>query len=457
MTTTGTLLACGPLALGAALLLGAPQGADGPPRDLKAHRQAWPQWRGPGRTNASAETGLLHAWPKAGPPLAWKADGLGTTATSISVAGGRVFALGYHGEAEYLQALDEVTGKPLWKVRLESGVRQYNVMQWLNQRSPTVDGERVYVLSTGGLLHCLEAATGKERWRKDYARDFGGRRGPWGFCDFPLVDGDRLICTPGGERAALVALDKRTGALLWRAAVPGVVQGAHGAVVAADLAGTRMYVHQLESGTVGVSAANGKVLWTYARTATRSGNVHTALVAGDRVFCSCGWGTGWGLVRVARDKDTFRAEELYFVKGNLDPWLGSSVLVGGEVHTSCGKRIDLATGKLREDLRLARGTVVYADGRLYRRKSDGTLLLHEITPGGYVVRGEFLPPRAGRAPPWSFPVISGGKLFIRDQGLLLCYDVRRPDGGRLPAQLNPPHGPSCGRPPLDPGALASAD
>src|SRR5262249_31650169 len=267
----------------------------------------------------------------------------------------------------------EATGKPLWKVLLEPGVRQKNVMQWLNQRSPTVDGERVYALSTGGLLFCLEAATGKELWRKDYPRDFGGPPGPWGVCDFPVADGNRLICTPGGKKATLVALDKRTGAVLWQAVVPGVGRAGHAAVVAADLAGTRMYVHQLEGGTVGVSAADGKVLWTYARTAAGRGNVHTALVAGDRVFCSCGWGTGWGLVRVVRDKDNFRAEEVYFVKGNLDPWLGSSVLVGGEVHTSCGKRIDLATGKLREDLRLPRGTLVYADGRLYHRKSDGPL------------------------------------------------------------------------------------
>jgi hypothetical protein len=156
-------------------------------------------------------------------------------------------------------------------------------------------------------------------------------------------------------------------------------------------------------------------------------------VAGDRVFCSCGWGTGWGLVRVVRDKDNFRAEEVYFAKGNLDPWLGSSVLVGGEVHTSCGQRIDLATGKLLEDLRLSRGTVVYADGRLYHRKSDGTLLLHEVTAGGYAPRGAFQPPRSGNAPPWSFPVIAGGKLFVRDQGLLLCYEVRAADAGRPPA------------------------
>jgi outer membrane protein assembly factor BamB len=443
--------------LTAVTLLAARTGGAQPPPDVKARPDGWPQWRGPGRTNASAETGLLRAWPKEGPPLAWKAEGLGATATSISVAGGRVFALGYHGEGEYLRALDEATGKPLWKVRLEPGVRQTNVMQWLNQRSPTVDGERVYALSTGGLLFCLEAATGKERWRKDYARDFGGRRGPWGFCDFPLADGDRLICTPGGEGAALVALDKRTGAVLWRAAVPGVAHAAHGAVVAADLAGTRMYVHQLEGGTVGVSAADGKVLWTYARTATRSGNVHTALVAGDRVFCSCGWGTGWGLVRVVREKDAFRAEEVYFVKGRLDPWLGSSVLVGGAVHTSCGKRIDLATGKALEDLRLPRGTVVYADGRLYHRKSDGTLLLHEITPGGYAPRGEFRPPRPGGAPPWSFPVIAGGKLFLRDQDLLLCFDVRTPRGGRPPAPLRSPRGPSRGHTPLGLGALGMAE
>lgn len=387
----------------------------------------WPQWRGPKRDNISTDLGLRRNWPKEGLPLLWRAEGLGNSATSISLADGRIFALGFLPEGEHLLALDQATGKHLWKTNLAPSLKYQGVMQWLNQRSPTIDGDRIYALSTPGVLHCLEAGTGKEIWRKDYRKEFDGRPGPWGFCDFPLVDGDRVICTPGGKEATMVALDKRTGAVLWKSVVPGDSRTAHGAAVLADVAGTRMVIHQLDSGAVGIAPKDGKLLWHHPKIATRSGNVHTAIVRGNEVFFSCGWGTGWGLLKIERAGDKFEAKEIYYQKGNLDPWLGSSVLIDDEVHTACGKRIDWKTGALKEDLRWTRSTMVAAESRLYHRTSANEIRLTEITEKGYVATATFRPPRPGiNQPPWSYPIIAGGKLWLRDQDWLLCYDLAGP-------------------------------
>jgi outer membrane protein assembly factor BamB len=401
----------------------------------------WPQWRGPERTNISAETGLLKSWPKDGPPLAWKADGLGTGPMSISVAGGRVFALGYKDDHEHLQALDEGTGRVLWSALIGAARRGVAGMEWLSQRSPTVDVERVYAFGVTGQLVCLETANGKELWRKDYAKDFDGKSGPWGFCDYPLVDGDKLICTPGGDKATIVALNKRTGAVIWRCALAKPAPSTYGAIVATELAGMKIYVHQLSNGTVGIAAADGKVLWHHEKPVARMGNVHTAIVHKDWVFTSCGWNTGCGLLKLFPPPNESKVEEIYYARVNIDSWLGSSVLLGDQVHTSCGKCIDFKTGKVLHDLKLARSTMTCAEGLLYHRTGKSRLLLHEITPQGYVERGRFEVPRfedktarfQNTAPTWSFPVIAGRQLCLRDQDVLLCYDIaQRRDRPRQP-------------------------
>lgn len=133
-------------------------------------------------------------------------------------------------------------------------------MRWLSQRTPTVDGERLYAFTAAGELICLESASGKERWRKDYIRDFAGKKGRWAYCDYPLVDGDKLICTPGGA-SAVVALNKATGELLWKAAVPGGEAAAYSLTVAAEINGTRQYLAFLDPSVIGVAAADGKLLW----------------------------------------------------------------------------------------------------------------------------------------------------------------------------------------------------
>ena len=220
----------------------------------------WPQWRGPDRSGRSAATGLLQEWPKEGPPLLWKAEGLGTGFAPVSAVGRRLYCLGYRQGDEYVFALDRGTGTEVWATRIGTAVKEAPGMRWLSQRAPTVDGERLYATSAYGDLVCLEADQGKELWRKNYPADFGGKRTSFGYCDYPLVDGDRLICTPGGPTATLAALDKRTGAVIWKAAVPGGDAADYSPVVVAEAGGVRQYVQLLSRGLVGVAAQDGRFM-----------------------------------------------------------------------------------------------------------------------------------------------------------------------------------------------------
>ena len=389
----------------------------------------WPQWRGPDRSNVSAEPGLLAEWPKDGPPLAWKAEGLGQGVPSVSVAGGKVFVLGYRDGKEYLTALGEKDGKAVWSEPVGPDVKEQTIMRWLSQRTPTVDGDRVYAFTARGELICLATADGKEKWRKDYVKDFGGKPGQWGYCDYPLVDGDRLICTPGVAEAALVALDKRTGTVAWKCSIPGSTRGTFGAVVAADIGGVRQYVHQLETGVVGVRAGDGKLLWEFAKFGGMMGNVHTAIVDGDTVFASCGWNVGAALLRLKKSEAAFEVEKTYAAKVGFDSWLGSSVRLGDFVHAANGLCVEWKTGRVVEQptrvVPTSRLGMTAAGGRLIHRSGNGLVTLTEVSKDGtYTKRGEFTAAPVSRDPTWSFPVVANGHLYLRDQGVLHCYDLR---------------------------------
>ncbi|MEK6237828.1 MAG: PQQ-like beta-propeller repeat protein, partial [Planctomycetales bacterium] len=211
----------------------------------------WPQWRGPRRDNISNETGLLQQWPKEGPPLSWRVEGLGTGIASIAVRDGAIFVLGYVGEHEYLTALDETTGRRRWATRLGPAVRENRLMRHRCQRMPTVDEELVFALSGTGSLCCLRVEDGVEVWRKDYAKDFQVTPPRYGILDNPLVDGDRLICMPGGPKSALVALNKQSGEVIWKCSTPGL---GYGTFAPGSPGGVKQYVASVAKGLVGVSA-----------------------------------------------------------------------------------------------------------------------------------------------------------------------------------------------------------
>lgn len=394
----------------------------------------WPQWQGPDRNSISKETGLLKEWPKDGPPLAWEAKGLGGGYSGPSVAAGRVFGMGNRGKDEVVWALSEKDGKELWATPIGPAYQQRAPQGREGPAcTPTVDGELVYALGLGGQLACLQAADGKIVWHKNLASDFGGKAPTWSYRESPLVDGDKLVCTPGGQAATLVALDKKTGATVWKSQVPGGPPAAYASAIAVDCAGQRQYVQFTQRGLVGVAAADGKFLWRYDRPANRMGiNIATPLWRGDEVFASSAYGTGGGLLKLSQDgQGGVKAEEVYFTK-NMQNHHGGMILLDGYLYGASGgneggwlRCLDFATGKVMWDERkVPKGSVVLADGRIYYRTEAGPVILVEPSPKGYVERGRFKQPDRSRANAWPHPVVANGRLYLRDQDVLLSYDVK---------------------------------
>jgi alcohol dehydrogenase (cytochrome c) len=614
----------------------------------------WPQWQGPDRNAISKERGLLKEWPKDGPPLAWKIKGLGGGYSGPSIAAGRIFGMSNRGEDEVIWALSEKDGTELWVTRLGPAFRQ----SWPQGRegpacTPTVDGQRLYVLGMGGELACLQVADGKIVWHKNLTTDFGGVVPTWSYRESPLVDGDKVICTPGGQDAMLVALDKLTGKTIWRSQVPSGAQGgpggapggpgrgpgvpgapggsgggsssavtgtkdpglftgehygmrafscktpngkylaklyfaetyagitgpgqrvfsytvqghefkdfdiwakaggprrayietvpvevtngefrivfttqvespainaieiipqteaatgaassaatirikagvsapftdsrgqvwqpdrgfeggglggmiqvpggfgggpggpggsrggfgggrggfggsggsgaAYASAIAIDFDGQRQYVQLTARALVGVAASDGKFLWRYDRPANGMGiNCSTPLYHDGLVFAASAYGAGGGLVKLSKDPSGgVKAEEVYSAP-RMQNHHGGMILLDGRLYGANGGNeggflacLDFKTGEvLWSDRKAPKGSLALADGRLYYRTESGTMLLIEPSPKQYVERGRFEQPDRSKQPAWLHPVIANGKLYLRDQDVLLCYDVK---------------------------------
>lgn len=391
----------------------------------------WPQWRGPDRTNISSETGLLKAWPEGGPPLIWSMSGIGLGIHSVSVAGGRLYTTGNIEGNEMLFALDSKTGEKIWALRLDSTIQEGMLMRWLTQRSPTVDGDRVYALTMNGELLCLRTADGEKLWQRSYPTDFGTRRHQWGYCDHPLVEEDRLICTPFGTNAFIAALQKRTGEVIWQTKVENPPMAGHASLVVSEACGVRQYIVFHARGMSGFAAIDGKPLWDYARRNTRIASSYTPLVRGDLVCSPNGYGGGLILIKLNLENGGWKVTELYDVTQNFDAFQDSTALVGDYVYTSRAiglpACIEFQTGKLiwneRPTLGSGRLALVYADGHLYLHHENGTMTLVEATTEGYKEKGMFKVPDHQPSAGATFPVIAAGRLYLRDNDRLFCYDI----------------------------------
>jgi outer membrane protein assembly factor BamB len=397
----------------------------------------WPGWRGPNRDAQSPETGLLQEWPAGGPRLLWRGQGVGTGLSSVAVVGNRIYTMGDKGGTQHVIALNKADGKIVWSAKVGPVWDD----EYAGPRgTPTVDGDLVYALGTEGDLVCLEAATGKERWRKSLPGDFGGAMmSSWKFSESPLVDGDRLVFTPGARNAAVVAVDKRTGQTVWKAAVPdlgpkGKDGAAYSSIVISNGAGVKQYVQLLGRGLAAFRASDGKFLWGYNRIANDVANIPTPVVRGNFVFTSTGYQTGAALLELGPQGDGVAAREVYFLpSGTFQNHHGGLVLVGDHIYAGHGHGkgfpicIDLKTGKVAwgGDIRNA-GTgsaaVMYADHRLYYRYQNGVVVLVEATPTGYREKGSFTIPDV-QGPSWPHLVVADGRLYVREQDSLYVYDV----------------------------------
>ena len=476
----------------------------------------WPQWRGPNRDGISAESGLLKEWPADGPKLAWQAKGIGKGMGSVAIHGGKIFVLGQRTGGQFVVAYDVATQRELWASKVSASGDEPT-------GTPTVDGGQVFAVSKDGKLLCCAEADGKEIWRKDFAADFGGKMmSGWGFSESPLVDGGRVIVIPGADTAAMVALDRKTGNIIWKAALPenkgsrGQEGAGYTGAVISNAGGIRQYVTLIGRGVIGVNAADGKVLWHYNRVANGTANIPTPLVWEDHIFCSSGYGTGAALLKIVKSGATakaqpaadeakaaeltkklaelnaeivrrreargklsegtseyakadaavqsikpeiakveqalgksgddgsagippvpgspVRAEEQYFLNAStFQNHHGGMVRIGDYIYAGTGHNngfpicLEWKTGRVVWNKERGPGkesaAVITADGRLYFRYQDGTMALIDATPAGYKERGVFKLAHVD-GPSWPHPAINDGKLFLRSQDVLMCYELR---------------------------------
>ena len=387
----------------------------------------WPQWQGPNRDGLSAETGLLKSWPEGGPPLIWLFRDCGKGYAGPAIAGGHVYTLGSRDGKTFAIALNTVTGEEIWSTEL--GPELAN--QWGDgpRSTPTVDGNRVYVMTGQGTLAALRTGDGQLIWQKTMA-DLGGSTPGWGYCESVLVDGDAVLCTPGGEAGAVAALNKYTGKLLWQSTE--IADGAqYASIVKMNAPTGPQYIQLLEKRLIGLSTSDGSLLWD-ASWPGATAVVPTPICHDDLVYVTSGYGAGCMLQQLTPEGTVTEVYRNKVMKNQH----GGAIRVGDFVYgysDGAGWLChNLRTGKRawRERDALGKGAIGYADGMLYcLDERTGAVALIEASPEAWTEQGRFtLEPQSDIRSPsggiWVHPVIANGKLYLRDQELLFCYDVK---------------------------------
>jgi len=381
----------------------------------------WPQWRGVNRDGKSTETGLLKSWPQGGPPRVWQTSGAGEGYSSFSVAGGKLYTLGARGTTEYVMAFDEASGKKLWEVA--HGRRFSNDRGDGPRATPTVDGSQLYAYGASGDLSALDAATGKPLWKVNVLQQFGGGNIVWGLSESPLVLRDRVIVNAGGSGASIVALSKKDGSVLWRSQSD---EAGYSSAILHEVGGIPQAIFFTGQRALGIDTRDGRLLWSYDRVSNRTANIATPIARGNRVFVSSDYGTGAALLELSGSGNTLNAKEVYFTR-EMRNHHASSVLIGEHLYgfsSAILTAMRFDTGEVAwRDRSVGKGSVIFADDRLYLYSETGVVGLAEANPAGYREHGRFQI-RTGSLPTWSHPVVANGKLYLRDQDNIYAYDVR---------------------------------
>jgi outer membrane protein assembly factor BamB len=396
----------------------------------------WPQFRGPERNGKSAEKGIIKSWERNAPKLLWMGEGMGNGYAAPAVVGGRIYSCGDLKDGQGVVALNAKDGKVVWSTTITEGAPKHGFEG--ARCTPTVVGDKLWVTTSDGMIACL-TTEGKLVWKKSFKDEWNGKMmSGWGFSESVLVDGQAAICTPGGPDAMMVALDKDSGKELWKSVAPkmgenGKEGAGYGSAVISMGAGVKQYVQMTGRGVIGVRASDGKFLWGYDRIANTTANIPTPLVVGDHVFCSTGYGAGAALLKLVKDGDGVKAEEVYFLKANvLQNHHGGMVMVDGYIY--CGHKhnggdpicIDIKTGKVMWGPEKAPGkgsaAVTYVDDHLIFRYQNGLVVLVEANSKEYRMKGSFKPEHQERES-WAYPVVSDGKLYLREQDKMMCYQL----------------------------------
>ncbi|MEP3482348.1 MAG: PQQ-binding-like beta-propeller repeat protein [Fuerstiella sp.] len=392
--------------------------------NLATQAEDWNQFRGPNRDNLSTETGLADDWPSEGPRKVMTITGLGEGYSTVSVVGNTLFTMGNVDGAEQVIAIDRKTGKVAWRAR---NGNEYQEGQGNGPRgTPTVVGGKVYALGGNGDLGCYDQENGNVIWQKNILSEFGGENITWGISESVLIDGSTLICTPGGRRATVVALNANTGDVKWRAQVPNSPQASYASAMMTRTGRIKQYVVFTSKGIVGIHANTGAILWGHDKCSNGTANCATPLVFGRWVFSSSDYGTGAELIELRSSGSRVVSQAAYHTR-DMKNHHGGMVHLNGFVYGSNADILaclDLKTGKPTWRERSMKGSVVYADKKIVFRHEDGDVVLLAANSRSYQELGRFAQPDRSGRPAWSHPVIANGQLYLRDMDKLLVYDLK---------------------------------
>lgn len=397
----------------------------------------WPQWRGPNRDGKSAERGLDLDFSDGPPRLLWKVEGLGRGYSSVSIVDGVLYTTGNTDSGQSVLARNASDGAAVWSTPITDAAPKHGYPG--ARCTPSVTDDHVYAISSDGKIACLARDSGELVWSRSFVEDWQGRMmSGWGYSESPLVDGDLVICTPGGDRALMVALDRKTGKEVW--ASPGFAGEAgkdgagYSSVVVSTAGGVKQYVTLTGRGVVGVDARTGRTLWSYNRVANSTANIPTPVAFGNYVFCSSGYGTGSALLEIGKLRGRIAMREVYFLEaGTLQNHHGGMIQVGDFIYCGNGHNNGMPTclnmdsrqvvwgGKMRGVGKGSAAVTMVGDSLLFRYES-GELASIKATPRSYQLQGHFKPDyQEGKS--WAHPVVVNGRLYLREQDVLMCYDV----------------------------------
>ena len=379
------------------------------------------KWRGPESNGTYPETGLLERWPASGPEILWHFDGLGQGFSSPVFASGKIYLTGLEQTTGYVYCLS-IEGKQLWK-------KPYGP-EWTesytgSRISPTVDGGKIYMVSAMGRLVCMDAGNGNILWSKDLLKDFDGRNITWGMTENLVVLDDKVICTPGGLKNNVIALNRNNGSLIWSSRGKGE-PSAYCSPIVVKLPERTLFVTITENNIIGLDAGNGTLLWSYSHTNQYSVHANNPIYSKGYLYCFSGYGRGGVKLKLSQDGSSVAK---VWTNGTMDSRIGGAVLDNGFIYGSgdqnrAWQSIDWETGKMKySSVEIGKGSVIGADGKLFCYSELGEIALMKPLPEEFEVRGRGKV-TLGSGTHWAHPVIHEGKLYIRHGNVLMAYKIK---------------------------------
>ncbi len=405
-----------------------------------ANAEDWPNFRGENRDGISSSANLMDKWPSSGPKLLFTAEGAGRGYASPAIADGRAYTLGdkvpgADDEDERMTCFDANTGKLIWSTK--TGPAWNNGKgSWQGSRStPAVDGDMLYVINPHGRLVAAKASNGDIVWSRDLKDDLGGKKkDSWGYSESPLIDGDNLICTPGGPKATVVALNKATGKTIWTCQREGDPGAGHSCVVISNVGGRKVYVQNTGGGPLGIDAESGQLLWDYD-ISPPTAFIPTPIIDGDYVYTVAGYGTGGALLRQVATPKGVNIEEVYGLQTELGNKHGGVIKIGDHLYFGKEDRSIVICARMDngEVAWQERGTgkgsiaIAAADGKIFLRYQSGEVIMAEASPSGFTALGQLKTPTSGDGdkPSWAHPVVANQRLYLREDNTIYVYSLAK--------------------------------